>query len=420
MSDPKKKLHIPAPHDEPDATAGVVELGILSSGILAVLMGYWFIIQPAPTPTQHAARAGADNAVVDRLTGEMREQKRVAQSLDELKPSEWSKRLWTDEEIIALVRFGKRATAEAACRARSTQIAADTLSDPMRQELVKAIDRRSESAPLACLSRLYFDEKLPQADLAGAVDGFWKEAEAFQGNARLAWDTLDDFRQTRQRPTSSRFTHWLRLCALNMSYEASPGCQQLLYQIAPQEGTDLVATVHKHLESNPPDQELPVLANALGYLARNGQPSTFRVVETKELPDYNVDVRLAAIFSLCRFVNTSDEALAFAAAEELTKTARFGARAYDKKVLVRWYEGCRAAFGFARDEPGPLLAVWDGNIEDKPDYRLSTEVSEGHCELREGYPVWHCGSRRWTGKGEIDTALQDFFVKTAWVEWLDK
>lgn len=422
MKDPKKQLHIPAPHDDSDRTQGVVELSLVAAAIFALTVGWWFMTRPpveASTP-KPAPQQGAE--VLDKLTGEMRAQKKSAQNLDGLKPSELNARPWTDEEIIAVVRFGKRETAEAACTARAAQFPENTVSDPMRLELVNAVDRRSESAPYACLSRLFFEDKLPQDDLKAEFEEFWSEAERFEGVERLVADTVTSFRTTRQRPASPRFWQWLRACALNIDYEAASACQQLLHQVSPAEGADLVLTAVKHLEETPPPEHLPILVKALGHFARNGQPSTFRTVETKELPDYDVDFRLASVFLLCRFVNSPEEDVAFGAAEQLTKTARFGARSYDKNVLARWREGCRVAFGGQeKDETAlPLIAVWTGNPDEKPDYRLSTEIEAGECELKDGYPSWHCGSKRWIGTGPLDKALEKIFVETSWVEWVDK
>lgn len=420
MIDPKKQLHIPAPHDDHEPTQGVVELSLLAAGIVALVVGWWFITRPPLQTTPRQAERGSE--VLDKLTGDMRAQKLAAQKLDALKPSELTSRPWTDEEIVTVVRFGKRDTAESACDARAAQFPANSVSDPMRLELVNAVDRRSESAPYACLSRLFFEDKLPQEDLKAELNDFWTEAERFEGNERLVADTVARFRTTRQRPSHPRFTQWLRACALNVDYEAGSACQQLLHQMSPAEGSDLVLVAIKHLEENPPPEHLPSLVKALGNLARNGQPTTFRVVQTPELPDYDVDLRLASVFLLCRFVNSPEDDVAFGAAEQLTKTAHFGARSYDKNVLARWREGCRVAFG-AKDKENntmPLIAVWTGSPEDKPDYRLSTEIKDGECLLQDGYPSWHCGSKQWIGQGPLDKALEKIFVETSWVEWVDK
>lgn len=416
-----KKLRIPAPHEEPHESFGVVELSLLASAIFAVSVIGWFISRPAPQKHVQPA-VTQDGHVVERLSASLKAEKSRADKLDALPSSELTKRTWTDEEVVAVVRFGKRETAEAACDARAKQIEADTVADAMRLELVKALDRRSESAPYACLSRLYFEDKLPQKDLVAELDEFWGDAYTWQGNTRLVSEIVDRYRITRNRPQSRGFERWLRLCGLNFDYGAVSSCQQLLNQLSPAQGTDLVMTVIKELEvSTPSTDEHKLLAKALGRLARNGQPPAFRTLQTKELPDYDVDFRYAAVLMLCRYVNSPDEDVAFAAAEELSQTTHFSARSYDRNVLVRWREGCRVAFGGTEDQVSlPLLAVWSGDENDPPDYKWSTEVELGECVLQEGYPDWYCGAKLFIGKGPLDKTLDDIFVKTAWVEWVDQ
>ncbi|MEZ4458650.1 MAG: hypothetical protein R3E66_02760 [bacterium] len=424
MSQTPKKLHIPDPTNE-DSTEifGVVELGLVASALLGVVLFYLFLNQaPIEQSAPRGATDVAESETVERLSAALRAEKSRASALDALKPSELSSRAWTDEEFVSVVRFGKRATSEAACDARAAQFAANTVADTMRLELVKALDRRSESAPYACLSRLYFEDKLPQEDVRTELVEFWSDAANWTGNARLVAEVLERFRTTRVRPQSPAFDRWLRACGLNFDYEANPACLQLINQLSPAQGGDLVLTAIKHMEQPGLEKDDYInLTGSIGRLARNGQPPAFKVTQTPALPDYDVDFRQAAVFLLCRFTNSPDDDIAFAAAEELTKTAHFAARSYDRNVLLRWREGCRLAFtGESENVPNALLGVWNGEEGTPPDYRLSTEVAGGYCAVEEGYPSWYCGSKLFLGKGPLDKALEDVFVKTAWIEWVDK
>jgi len=415
-----QKLRIPAPPDPSDDSFGVVELGLLASAMFGALVMWWFVQQPAPETHQAAHSKGDEQH--EQISDQMLVERVHAEKLEKLKPSQLSSREWPDDDVRAIFTFGSRSTAELVCGKRAAQISANKLPDSLRLELVKSLDRRSKNAPYACLSRLFFAGTLPQKDLQAEMEEFWTEATAWEGNPDLVSEALNTFRFTRDRPDTDRFNHWLRACSLNFDYGGSNACQRLLNQIAPAQGGDLLLTYVKHLEeSELSSKDHQQLAKGLGHLVRDGQPASFKVSETKELPDYDVDFRNAAVLFLCRQVNSPDDEAAFAAAEELTKSAHFGARSYDKNTLSRWREGCRVAFGGKpEDKYLKMLAVSTGVEGEAPDYRLSTAVKSGECELKEGYPSWYCGAQLWIGEGDMSQALEDIFVKTAWMEWVDE
>lgn len=414
-----QKLRIPAPPDPSEDSFGAVELGVLASAMLGALIMWWFVQQPPPET--HKTRPIL-NDQQQQLTDEMLVERLQAQKLEKLKPSELSQRDWSDQDVHVVFSFGTGATTELVCEKRAEQISANLLPETLKLDLLKSLDQRSENAPYACLSRLFFAEKLPQDDLRAEMEEFWTEAAAWEGNADRVSEVLNTFRFTRDCPESARFSRWLRACALNFDYDGANACQRLINQIAPAQGADLLLTYVMQLEeSEVATKEHQQLARTLGKLVRDGQPISFKVSETKELPDYDVDFRNGAVLFLCRAVNSPDDDVAFAAAEELTKSAHFGARSYDKNVLLRWREGCRVAFGGQpNDQYLSMLAVSSGVEGEAPDYKLSSAVTSGECEVKEGYPLWYCGARLWIGEGEMSQALEDIFVKTAWVEWVDE
>ena len=417
------KLHIPGPeHETTEEIFGDVELGALICFFLAATLLYFFS-QQAPTQVDTSTMTIAEREAaetVNKLSREARKQRKQAMSFDDQKAGVLERHAWTTDDILVVLRFGKRETAESACRARSAQFKANTVSDPLRLELLKVLDRRDERAPYTCLSHLFFNGDLQgYNDLNAELEEFWAEAEAYQGQPRLVGTVVDEFRRSRLRPESPRFYAWLRMCGLNVEYGAAPNCQLLLRTIAPTQGADLLETFQiqlKEAEGRP--QDIPLMTKAMGHFARNGQPSAFKVAETKALPDYDVDFRQGALFMLCRFIFSPDEDVARGAAEELADTANYGARAFDKHLKNRWRHTCYNGFN-KPEEPGAvkILAVWNGKPESKPVYSMQPEIDNGRCEVTEGYPIWHCGSKAWHGEGRpLDQALGDFFVDTRKIE----
>ncbi len=405
------KLHIPAPEQEEGLGAIDYSLVLVTIAAIAIYMG----LRPEDAP--QSVVSAEDAAVVEKLSDAAQSQKDVASKLDALKSSELRSRAWTDEEIVAALRFGARATNETACGVRSEQIAGGTVSDTMRLELLKAVDRRDENAPYACLSLLYFADKLPQEDLQKEVHEFWEQNRAWEGNARLVSNAIESFKEWRERPESPEFWKWARVCALNMDYEGAAACQSLLFQVAPTQGEDLVMVADKHfseLGAEIRPSEAALLARGLGWLTRNGQPKNFRIVDTAELPDYDHDLRDGALFQLCRLVNSPDPVVSEQAAKELSSLANYGYRAMGETQRKRWYEACRKAFK-ATDEV-PVIAVWSGSLEDAPRYDLARPYEAGYCQKKDGYPLWYCGAERWESK-DMGADLYSLYAQTSWIEW---
>ncbi len=416
------KLHIPGPDHTPKEEAfGDVELGALICAILAVSLLYYFSQSVTPDPMQGMTLAEREAAeMVKKLSRKAKAERKMAMSFDETSASVLEKHAWTTEELLAVLRFGKRETAEAACRARAGQFEAKTVSDPFRLELLKAVDRREERAPYTCLSHLFFAGKIKvYEDLEKELEEFWSEAENFEGNARLAGSVVDDFRKTRQRPESPRFFNWLRQCALNQEYEGATRCQLMLRTISPSEGADMLELVSKHLDATQERAEdIPLIIKATGHLTRNGQPPSWKVKETKALPDYDVDFRQGSLYMLCRFVFSPNREHSVLAAEQLGDVANYGARQYDDKLLKRWRYACYDAFKKSDDPDAvKVLGVWDGEEGSKPVYTLTPGKTLSRCEQKPEYPIWYCGASAWNGEGKpLDSALGDFFVDTRDIE----
>ena len=442
-----KKLHIPGPDEAVDRSD--VSLALLVSALMFGLFGIFLYRAEEPAkPERHEAAAAQ---ALDPLQVELKAQRRRSMQLAKLTPAELAGMKWTEEDQRAVFRFGPRSAAETICRDSVDAIAAGTFPPAMSLELEKTLDRRTEFAPWTCMTRLYLAEKLrhagdvplqprpPDSDLHAEMAEFWSELEAHEGNARLPVSILTDFRESRERPENPEFYSWLRMCAVDFEYGANADCQRILYQIAPAQGRDMLEMLERHWHEDGIDAaEMPRIIAGLGRLARNGQPHNWRIVETDELPDYDVDFRHAVVGYLCRMVHTPSAAerdgedfplndVPALASEELRTVARSGARAYEERLLMRWRETCRLSFGgLGGYRPGeepiavPLLAVWNGEPTSKPDFSLKAAIELGTCEPREGYPSWYCLASRWRGQERsLDRALAHFFVETRYMEWDD-
>ena len=430
------KLHVPAP-DAPDDRSDMY-LAFLAGVLLLILAGigmYRAERKDAPRGEDHAASTVGE--AVDPLQVELKAQRRRAEDLAKLGAADLEAMDWSEEDQRVAFRFGPRLATEVICRKLTPELEAGTLGSAMRLELEKTLDRRTEFAPWTCMSRLYLAGKLPEGDLRQELDEFWGELDRHEGNARIPISILTDFRETRDRPDSPRFYAWARMCAIDFEYQVGTECRRLLHQISPAQGGDLLGMLEEHwTQTGVRAEDMPAIVDGLGYLARNGQPHNWRVTETTELPDYDVDFRQGVVGYLCRMVHTPTpkeregrespfDAVAERASHHLGKVGLVGARAYEEKLLMRWREACRLAFGghggFRDGEERvsvPLLAVWDGNLESVPDYRLTSARELGTCVPKPGYPLWSCLSGIWKGEGKtLDRAVAHFFIETRYMEW---
>jgi hypothetical protein len=362
-----------------------------------------------------APDAGADlQQIVDRLERRRRDERGLPDHD------------WTSLELVATFQVGYRGLAESACRAVSGELADGTLADGPSAALRESVIRRNPRAPWTCLFERYFADRDSLPDpVVRSLGAVWEHVRQFNGHRRLFATVLDGFRLRESTPEDPDFRRWLRLCGLN--FAAGPGteCRRLLAELAPSEGADLLGVVEAHLrrvESLNPSYDLPVLVDGLGSLARSGQPADWRIDETDELPDYDLDLRLGAIFYLCRFVNTPNDAVANRAARQLSRAAEVGVRAVDKTLVPRWRRACRLAFGTEDEEAetwrAPALGVWNGEPDAPPHYDVASAIERGDCRRRDGHPFWYCGALKWNAGRPAQ--LVDFFVETRSAEWTDE
>lgn len=429
------KLHIPAPDGVDDRSD--VNLAMFAAFLLFCLLAVLMFRGAEKAP--EVAKAAATPGETPRdIYDELADQRALAARIGQASRAELEARSWTDAERQAVLRFGPREATEVVCTKAADAIVADTLPKELRLEFEKTLDRRTEFAPWTCMTRLFLSKTLPQGSLLVEMTEWWVELEAHKGNERIPISVLEEFRTARERPDNKPFYAWLRMCALDFDYAVHAECQKLLAQMAPEHGADLLGMLERHFfEYGARPEDMPVITAGLGYLARNGQPHSFKVAETDALPDYDVDFRQAAVGYLCRMMNSPTprerngqtsplDVVPELAGEQLRKTALVGARAYEEKLVKRWREACRIAFGGGANEdrteftPVPMLAVWNGDVESLPRYEIQNAIELGTCKRRTGHPDWYCLAAAWKDEERaLDAALAHAFIRTRYMEWDD-
>lgn len=426
------KLHIPAPDDGVDRSD--VDLAMFVVIIVGLMCAMLWVRH-----TESNLDAVEDDRPADMprdIYDELADQRELSKKFAQKSAAELAEKSWDDEEIPAAMRFGPREATEAICEQNVDAIRSGTLSKSLRMELEKTLDRRTDFAPWTCMTRLYLAGELT-GSLATEMTQWWSEVVGFHDTGRITSSVIEDFRASRERPENPAYYAWLRTCALNFDYAAHAECQKMLAQMAPAQGADLLGVIEKHWDEGGTSlRDMEVVIEGLGFLARNGQPHSFKIAETDALPDYDVDFRQAAVGYLCRLMNTPTakerdgapsplDPVPELAGTQLSKIALVGARAYEEKLLMRWRESCRQAHGGGYNEdrtrftPVPVLAVWDGDVTQPADYRLSKAVEWGSCKLRDGHPQWWCLAEKWQDNdGQVlDVAARHAFVKTRYMEW---
>lgn len=419
------KLHVPAPGERSGDPYGVDDILFYAFAICLafVALGYFFWIDRDPGQEKVAevlsARAPMDEP------GEVEPSSRV-QFLLELSGEELEAYDWDDETLMLVFAYGPRLASEAACLYLAPKLSAGEVDGGVVEAMIQGIEEQNPLLPWSCLSRLFLDGELSNVGvLEEGFEAFWRAVETFEFHQGIIERVVSDFRTSRSRPESERFYRWLRLCGLQPGYTPSGECLRLLRQLSPAQGEDILAMVDKHLEGEELSaDELLRIIDGVGYVAIHGQPSRWRIAETRALPAYDVDLRIGAVMMLCRLVNSPDDDLSRAAARRLSQAAAVVARTADPHLIFRWRAGCRVGFGPEGADsytPVPLLGIWTGNPDEAPVYSLRDAVERGDCEVREGLPIWACGARQWTGEGRtLQQHLNEVWTHSRYIEWADR
>lgn len=366
---------------------------------------------------------------------------KLASRLSELSPEELAERLPTLDEPsrLAILTHGPRTSAEQVCE---QELSPDTPppAPALVEALAESLDRVREHAPRICMVRHLFDgagEGVPA--LRASAGRYWAHVEAEQEDPVQVVVLLNTLRMANQLPIGALpFRRWLRRCVLRPDRVEGLACVRAARAVSPALGRDLVELVDDHLADHepgkPPSAEaLGEAAEVLGELGRHGSPEAWRIENHPNMLRYDYDLRIGAIFMMCRMVNAPDTQVASDAARALSSTARM-ASTITPLQLERWRTACLIAFGGNRpdlevvslpdikENHVPALSVWSGQEGQPPRYELADVIARGDCPAPGAeQPRWICGSVLWKGtQTDISAALDEAFTDTRYLEWMDR
>ena len=418
------KLEIPAPGEstrqDSSALADELWIGIVLSALVA-FFGWFLWIEPQ--------RVAEEEPYADVEDEEERQYLRDLAVFEDMVRLETMDRVdWHEEQDRAarLFEIGPRQATEIVCEEYRAEPGLGRLPQSVSRALLQRVSRRSHDAPWTCLSDAYWSGELPEdREIFTEVAAFWEEAQSLERHGRLMDGVVRELLYRNALPDDDRFRSWVKRCALAMEYGAVTACQQVLEELSPRLGEDILLTALAMLDDPQLSEgDLDLVIDALAHLARYGQPDAWTILETAQLPDYDVDFRLGALFQLCRLMHIPDEDIHFQVARGLGRVSGYAVSPTTPHLRYRWRSSCRLAFGDPDrpDRPVDLLHVAhetdDG--EEVLELGLRGAVEHGHCEVEEGLPLWFCGARRWTGGNRtIQTVLGDYFALTAHANWYE-
>lgn len=445
MSD---KLHIPAPDTQSDAQSFTQAI---SMTLLICAVGMYVGFQLLRNAERDAAREVAQRVDEARVMARDVKAQQVSRRLERLDPAALDALELTDAQLRAALLFGPHIAAREVCARLGAQLDG---SAPTRWSLA----RRHHVAQLAadaardrvvhlswgCLLRLHLDgqtraEPVLDAALADAWDAF----EAEEMSSAVIEAATEEWRTTRQRPASADFSRWLGRCAMGVRGEAAAACRKLTAQIAPIEGQDLMDLTDLFISRNQPLrwEDWLRITTMLGQLARYGQPSSWRIESTDAQPWRGAGVRVAAILTLCRMAHVDEQDRAVLAAQALSEAGTIASsNTRPVKLIRRWRETCRLAFGAERPKYPPVkpfkeaeppildarpvpivsqLRAPDARGDAPPRLEMAFLIQHKLCApFGDGAPAWTCALKAWSPKDEeISAALRARFVDTRYIEW---
>lgn len=429
--DDSEKLRVPSPGEsEASEDAGGTLVLAATITILAGLTFFLYQIRGSSDPEEPiGVDAGRDAAGTPDIS--LRGVAADLEERDSKVDAGGAVEAWSPREYLAALAHGSPRLVDAMCTSVEGPLSEETLGAEAYRRLVEMTRRRSGRVPWGCLFvRRFGERRLGGAELEAALEEVWREIRSFERgeSEHIARALVERVDRRGRLPEAQEFRRWLRLCALNFDAYAGSVCRRHFAgsESAESAPKDLLELVDVHLERTDwdPDYDLPVVVDALGQLAESGQPPDWRTRD-EAISGYDDHLRVGAIFSLCRFVQSPDVELAERASRHLTESAGFIARAVDAKRHPRWLRACQLAFCEAdgcekkreSDPSAPALAVWSGKPDDSPVYALQSTVERGDCPEEPSRPIWYCGFRKWNGSEPGD--LTDFYVATHEMEWRD-
>ncbi len=426
MARDKNQLQIFAPGAEDPNKAFLEAMGITTL-ICAVMAAVG--IQYAFYPTGDAAKKPAPTRTDGKTP--LTEAEKISHNLQEKSEAELSRVEWTDEKALAAFEFGPRLAAENACEA-----SLEKLSDARAEMLRTTLDKRKSFAPRICLVRAWFNKEIDAHPKLGAeIEEYWGEVTRFEETEMQTTLMVNEYRKTRDRPEDPRYYRWLRHCAMRTNVTTWRPCVEAIRQLSPMQGGDMLGMIEIHLQKVPlpSPEEMSNLTETLALIARNGQPSFWKLQKNVPAQQYSIEMSLASAFYLCRLVNSPVKHDAISAADALGDIANVSSRGREEIRLERWREACRITYGGNRpdlefvDDPiladnnVPQLEVWSGVEGVKPEYSMSAAVAKGLCKTEPERPIWFCGVKMWREPSmTVEALIKRSFIDTRYLEWTNQ
>jgi hypothetical protein len=413
------KLHIPTPEQENPNLAFleciVITLLVCAVGLYGAMQNV-LLVKPSAAAQRAAAREAARTP----------EERRIEQlrKLPDLSAHQWDRL-----DLVSALRFGPLDLAQQACErwlALSAQDPPGLSPDDDRAiaaELLSVLDRRVKHAPLACVLRAHLRGELTalsELDREAAV--VWGEVSRFEYEPTLVGAAVRHWQVTRQRPDTPAFDAWLRVCGMGAISPERLACQDMLRQLAPRHGSNLLETIDLHISQLVPLHvtDLKPAAEALALIASIGQPPRFADLESDQ------EIRRAAVFLLCRIVHHPDQAIGAEAGRWLSFVAGIDARSSDRHTRARWQDACRLIFGGTRaphepgEAPNPTSPVPDlelDPIHPQPSLAAWKAAAGERCPADRA--AWRCAAALpWILKADDRRLeLRTLYVETRHIEW---
>lgn len=427
-------LRILAPGKEHPAQTffQTMALTLLICAVLSVI-AIELVFLPQEDPEAEAARREAEAHPVDPLLTR-------AQQLATQSPDAMLRALprWDQLTREAALAHGPRFAAELVCE---DLFDGDSPPPPaLLTRLTEAVQRQDEGSPSICTMTRYLRGEMAGERfeaLAKASQQRWERFDRFEEPSLEVALLVNTWRSSGRTPLDRpHVARWLRRCAMHAELPSWHACVQTLAEAAPEQGEDLMMMAEAHLrelttEPPPEDDALFEVLGLYGQLAREGSPDPWRVTQHPTLVRYDYDLRLGAVFQLCRFTMSTREPVAREAATQLAALIRTN-KLIDDLKLARFRESCRIAFGGnhpdlevvslpeVKENHVPQLAVVSGSRENTPRYALQDLVARGHCAPSSELPLWYCGATLWKQEQtDISRAFLEAYVETRYMQWND-
>ncbi len=407
----KKKLHIPGPKEE---SYFGTELSVGISVLVFVFLGFFFLNREAQT-TNIVVKD--ENPAAQTL---LKQDKALSRRFEKLSGKELGNHVWSPEDLKAVFLFGPSDAAEIACEKNIEAISSGAFPEELTSRIETAVNGRAIFAPWRCLIQNFLDAKIPKGSLYDEVESFFLELESLDGNEQIVTSVLAYYRENRIRPNGKRFYRWLRRCGVNATYKGGVSCRRFLKTLSPKYGRDVLEALQQSLFlDNPQAKDFQSAVATLGKWSRLGQPKSWLVKSTKNLPAYDIDFRIGAIMSLCRFTMSPGGVLRQQAIDELAKSAEVQMRANPDIQAERWQTTCDLMFGGRyEDDRTSNVLLTRKKVEDQPSYDVAFLIENNFCEQRPGFPTWYCAVRKWIhGDAPIQEAMSRSFIETRFMEF---